>query len=215
MADECLLFIHCLFVVFWSLELKVSQYLQPGRIGQQLGLTVGLTGMVLAAFFTVACANADAPAQDNAGNPAQVTLKEGPPLEFRGTLSGDVLEMSPMEGEVVTLEVKHFLTTGDNPYRGNQQAVNKGYTIFSTACSGCHGHLAEGKLGPALADDYWTYPKNETDKGIFETVYGGAAGMMGPQQGRLTIDEILHVIAWIRYQAQENAKNGGAEANHG
>ncbi|MDP8568222.1 cytochrome c(L), periplasmic [Methylophilus aquaticus] len=197
--------------------MKVSQQPQPRRIGQQLAMTFGVTGLVMAAFFTVACAKADGPAQEKAGNaaPAKLELKDGPPLEFRGTLSGDVLEMVPMEDEVVTPEAKHFLATGENPYQGNQEAVNKGYTIFSTACSGCHGHLAEGKLGPALADDYWTYPKNETDKGIFETIYGGAAGMMGPQQGRLTVDEILHVIAWVRHQAEENAKNGGAAANHG
>jgi len=102
------------------------------------------------------------------------------------------------------------MATGENPYKGDAEAVKKGYTIFSTACSGCHGHLAEGKLGPALADAYWTYPKNETDKGIFETIYGGAAGMMGPQQGRLSVDEILHVIAWIRHQAEENLKTDGA-----
>lgn len=186
---------------------------------KQLSLAFGVTGLVLAAFFTVACAKADDPqaagaAKAVADKPAQLAaLSDGPPLEFRGTLSGDVLDMSPMEDEVVTPEVKHFKATGENPYRGNQAAVNKGYTIFSTACSGCHGHLAEGKLGPALADAYWTYPKNETDKGLFETIYGGAAGMMGPQQGRLTVDEILHVIAWIRHQAEENEKNGG-EAPH-
>lgn len=196
--------------------MKASQHPQPRRIGQQLTLAFGATGLVMAVFFTVACAKADGPAQEKAGNatPAKLALKDGPPLEFRGTISGDVLDVAPMEDEVVTAEVKHFKTTGDNPYRGDQEAIKKGYTIFSTACSGCHGHLAEGKLGPALADAYWTYPKNETDKGLFETIYGGAAGMMGPQQGRLTVDEILHVIAWIRFQAEENAKNGG-EAPHG
>jgi cytochrome c-L len=115
-----------------------------------------------------------------------------------------------VEGEVVTDQAKQFLATGKNPYQGNSEAVKKGYTIFSTACSGCHGHLAEGKLGPALADSYWTYPKNETDKGLFETIYGGAAGMMGPQQGLLKVDEILHVMAWIRFQGEENAKGGSA-----
>jgi cytochrome c-L len=50
-----------------------------------------------------------------------------------------------------------------------------------TACSGCHGHEAEGKLGPGLADDYWTYPAAATDQGLFEVLFGGANGMMGPQ----------------------------------
>lgn len=196
--------------------MKESQQPQSRRMKQQLAMAFGVSGLVMAAFLTVACAKDDATTQASEAKsaPAQVALKEGPPLEFRGTISGDVLDVSPMEDETFTPQVKHFLATGENPYRGNEAEVKKGYTIFSTACSGCHGHLAEGKLGPALADEYWTYPKNETDKGIFETIYGGAAGMMGPQQGRMTVDEILHVIAWIRHQAEENQKNGGA-APHG
>jgi cytochrome c-L len=209
-------------------ELKESQQPQSQplplrRVKQQLAMAFGISGLVMATFFTVACAKDDSAAQADSAvqaksasktAPAKVVLKDGPAIEFRGTLSGDVLDLSPMEGETFTAEAKHFLATGENPYSGNAEEVKKGYTIFSTACSGCHGHLAEGKLGPALADDYWTYPKNETDKGIFETIYGGAAGMMGPQQGRMTVDEILHVIAWIRHQAEENTKNGGA-APHG
>ncbi|MPS48342.1 cytochrome c(L), periplasmic [Methylobacillus sp.] len=116
-------------------------------------------------------------------------------LEFRGTISGDVLDTS---GEEDTPQVLEFRNTGQNPYNGDFEAMKKGYVIFSTACSGCHGHLAEGKLGPALNDDYWTYPTNLEDKGLFETIFGGAAGMMGPQQGLLTQDEILQVMAWIR-----------------
>lgn len=197
--------------------MKESQQPQSRRMKQQLAMTLGVSGLVMAAFLTVACAKDESAGNaDSAAKPApvQVALKDGPALEFRGTLSGDVLDLTPMEGETFTPEAKHFMATGENPYKGNPEEVKKGYTIFSTACSGCHGHLAEGKLGPALADDYWTYPKNETDKGIFETIYGGAAGMMGPQQGRMTVDEILHVIAWIRHQAEENLKNGGA-APHG
>ncbi len=196
--------------------MKQSQQPQSRRLRQPLAMAVGISGLVVAAFLTVACAKDDAPASADTAKkaPAKMALKDGPPLEFRGTLSGDVLELAPMEDETFTPEAKHFMATGENPYRGNEEEIKKGYTIFSTACSGCHGHLAEGKLGPALADEYWTYPKNETDKGIFETIYGGAAGMMGPQQGRMTVDEILHVIAWIRHQSEENLKHGGA-APHG
>lgn len=199
-----------------SQQLQV-QHPQSRRAKQQLAVAFGVSGLVMAAFLTVACAKEDASAnakESAKSAPVQLALKDGPALEFRGTLSGDVLDVSPMEGETFTSEAKHFLATGENPYRNNEEAIKKGYTLFSTACSGCHGHLAEGKLGPALADEYWTYPKNETDKGIFETIYGGAAGMMGPQQGRLQVDEIIQIIAWIRHQAEENQKNGGA-APHG
>nr|AAM18569.1 cytochrome c [Methylobacillus sp. SK-5] len=116
-------------------------------------------------------------------------------LDFRGTISGEPLDF---EGETESPQFKEFKNTGVNPYNGDQEALNKGYVIFATACSGCHGHLAEGKLGPALSDDYWTYPTNLEDKGLFETIYGGAAGQMGPQQGLLEPDEILHVMSWVR-----------------
>ena len=173
------------------------------------------SSLIVASILAVSCAKADnqEPKAVVAAEVKPVTAKSyGPPIEFRGTLSGDVLDLAPMEDEVPTEAVKQFLATGENPYRGNPFEIKKGYTIFSTACSGCHGHFAEGKLGPALADDYWTYPKNETDKGLFETIYGGAAGMMGPQQGRMTQDEILHVMSWLRFQFDENKK--GVAAAH-
>ena len=79
-----------------------------------------------------------------------------------------------------------FKETGKNPYNGDKEAIQKGHDLFMTACSGCHGHEAEGKLGPGLADDYWTYPANATDQGLFEVLFGGANGMMGPQYVNLS-----------------------------
>ena len=89
--------------------------------------------------------------------------------------------------------------TGVNQYNEQPDALKEGEELYLTACSGCHGHTAEGKLGPGLNDSYWTYPKNETDKGLFETIYGGAQGMMGPQYGHLNLDEMLKVMAWTRH----------------
>jgi len=118
-------------------------------------------------------------------------------LIFRGTISGEMLDFKGLN-ETETDAVKKFKQTGVNPYNGNAEVIKQGESLFSTACSGCHGHLAEGKLGPALSDDYWTYPKNATDKGLFETIFGGAEGMMGPQRGRLTQDEMLQIMSWVR-----------------
>lgn len=182
--------------------------------GQQL-LRMTILISMIGGLLVAACAKGDISSSEKAVETSTPAVKKdfGPPLEFRGTISGDVLDMSPkVEGEKFSEQVKQFIATGENPYGGNSEAIKKGYTLYSTACSGCHGHLAEGKLGPALADDYWTYPKNEADKGLFETIYGGAAGMMGPQQGLLQVDEILHIIAWIRHQGKENA-NGGQVAH--
>ncbi|CAG0997825.1 cytochrome c-L [Methylophilaceae bacterium] len=129
----------------------------------------------------------------------------GPILDFRGTISGDTLDFNDGKGPDSSA-AQEFLRTGKNPYNDNEDVIRNGYTIYSTACSGCHGHLAEGKLGPALADDYWTYPANATDKGLFETIYGGGQGMMGPQRGLLTKDEILQVMSWLRSIYQGDPK---------
>jgi cytochrome c-L len=118
---------------------------------------------------------------------------------FRHTITGDVLDLetAPKEGRD-TEAVKKFLETGHNPYNEDATCLPAGEETFLVACSGCHGHLAEGKVGPGLNDDYWTYPKNMTDKGMFETIFGGAQGMMGPHND-LQLNEILLVMSWIRH----------------
>lgn len=119
---------------------------------------------------------------------------------FRNTVTGEVLDFSFALPEGRDTEgVKQFMATGVNPYNERKECLPKGEELFLTACSGCHGHLAEGKLGPGLNDSYWTYPKNATDKGLFETIFGGAQAQMGPQYGQITLDEMLHVVAWIRH----------------
>lgn len=131
-------------------------------------------------------------------SPMKSNAKEtGPVLDFRGTISGEPLDFNDGLGPD-TEAVHNFKRTGKNPYNDNDGAIKNGYVIFSTACAGCHGHLAEGKLGPALADDYWTYPGNALDKGFFETIYDGGQGMMGPQKGHIPQDEMLQIMAWVR-----------------
>ncbi len=119
---------------------------------------------------------------------------------FRHTVTGEVLDMEyALEEGRDTPAVKTFMETGTNPYNEVKSCLPAGEEMFLTACSGCHGHLGEGKIGPGLNDDYWTYPKNETDKGLFETIYGGAQGQMGPHYGHMTLDEMLLTMAWIRH----------------
>jgi cytochrome c-L len=118
---------------------------------------------------------------------------------FRNTITGDVLdiETAPKEGRDLDA-VKKFLETGVNPFNEMKACLPRGEYIYLSSCSGCHGHVAEGKVGPGLNDNYWTYPKNKTDKGLFETIFGGAQGMMGPHND-LQLNELLQVMAWIRH----------------
>jgi cytochrome c-L len=120
-------------------------------------------------------------------------------ITLTNTVTGAPLDLSEAQEEGRdTLAVKTFLEQGINLYNGNESCLPKGKDLFLSMCSGCHGHHAEGKIGPGLNDSYWTYPKNQTDQGLFETIFGGAQGQMGPMYGALTLDDMLLVMAWVR-----------------
>ena len=121
-------------------------------------------------------------------------------LMFNHTITGGGLALSDaLEDGSDTNAVKTVLPTGTNLSTENPSCLPAAADIYLTACSACHGRVAEGKLGPGLNDNYWTYPKNTTDKGLFETIFGGAQGQMGPMYGALTLDEMLLSMAWVRH----------------
>lgn len=121
-------------------------------------------------------------------------------INFRNTITGEILNFNDaLPEDRDTVGVKTFMETGRNPYIEDLSCLKQGEQIFLSACSGCHGHLGEGKIGPGLNDSYWTYPQNETDEGLFSTIFGGAQGAMGPQYQNLTLDEMLKVMSWVRH----------------
>ncbi|MEO6117541.1 MAG: c-type cytochrome [Methylotenera sp.] len=108
-----------------------------------------------------------------------------------------------------TPAAKEFMTTGKNPYVGNAEAIAKGKKVFQLySCTQCHGPEAGGQVGPGLVGPDYKYPKDATNKGMFETVWHGTNGGMGakgiglmdpsdPKNG-ITPDELLKIIAWVR-----------------
>ena len=108
-----------------------------------------------------------------------------------------------------TPAAKEFMTTGKNPYVGNAEAIAKGKKVFQLySCTQCHGPEAKGQVGPGLVGPDYHYPKDATNKGMFETVWHGTNGGMGakgvglmdpsdPKNG-ITPDELLKIIAWVR-----------------
>ena len=119
-------------------------------------------------------------------------------ITLRHALTGETLDLSFAKKGGNTDKFQTFMQTGKNPYNGDAEAVKKGESLYMTGCSGCHGHEAEGKLGPGLADDYWTYPRGLSDQGLFEILFGGANGMMGPQYVNFSTDDMLHIMAFLR-----------------
>lgn len=139
------------------------------------------------------------PALAQAQTPRFYNLIEGTPLDFNGLK------------EKETEQVKAFRSNGKNPYNGDTEAIKQGESLFSTACSGCHGHHAEGKLGPGLNDDYWTYKQAATDPGLFSAIFGGLGGSMGPLRNRISQDDILHIMAWLRSINPKNAEKAASK----
>lgn len=121
-------------------------------------------------------------------------------ITFYHTTEGTPLDLSEADEEGRDTEaVKTFLDKGVNIYNEEPTILAEAEELYNGMCSGCHGHYAEGKIGPGLNDDYWTYDVNREDTGLFSTMFGGARGQMGPMYGALTLDEMLKTMAWVRH----------------
>jgi cytochrome c-L len=128
-------------------------------------------------------------------------------VKFVSTQDGSPIAIDPASFD--TPAAKEFLATGKNKYVGDAEAVKKGKKVFGLySCTQCHGPEAAGQVGPGLVGPTYKYPKDATNKGMFETIWHGTNGGMGakgkglmdptdPTNG-LTPDETLKVIAWIR-----------------
>lgn len=71
---------------------------------------------------------------------------------------------------VMTEAEKVFLDTGKNIYVGDAKAEKRGKKRFGYwSCTQCHGPTAKGQVGPGLVGPTFRYPKDITNKGMFET----------------------------------------------
>ncbi len=157
-----------------------------------------------------ACGNNDSATEGNTeSQPAAASGGDSKAISFVDTQEGKPLEIDHALFD--TPAAKEFLATGKNPYVTDQEAIERGKKIFGLySCTQCHGPTAQGQVGPGLVGPTFKYPKNATNKGMFETIWHGTNGGMGgkgkgimtPTDG-MTPDEVLKVIAWIRTQGSE------------
>jgi cytochrome c-L len=183
---------------------------------KQLKLSVVLALMVSA---LVACnkgtsSDSAAPA---ASADAPASVASGDTISFVDTQASNPLVIDHALFD--TPAAKEFLATGKNPYIGNEEAIAAGKKVFGLySCTQCHGPEARGQVGPGLVGPTFQYPKNATNKGMFETIWHGTNNGMGgkgigimdptdPKNG-ITPDEVLKVIAWIRTKG-----DGGVTGN--
>ena len=123
-------------------------------------------------------------------------------IAFKNALDDTPLDVTPEPGETVTDAVKQFHESGVNPYDGNAEAIADGKLVYTSNCQVCHGDTLKGGAfgSPSLVDDKLRHSRVVDDVGMFEVIYGGAAGAMAGFKGRLTQDQILKVIAYVRSQ---------------
>jgi mono/diheme cytochrome c family protein len=96
-----------------------------------------------------------------------------------------------------------------NPFEGDAQAIQEGFTLFQGLCVRCHGPGARGYSGPDLTDDYWLWGSKDAD--LFVTISAGRPGTLMSAFGeRVTAIEIWKLIAYIRSQYQGKGRSEGS-----
>lgn len=94
-----------------------------------------------------------------------------------------------------------------NPYTGNPEKIAAGKALwFKMSCYGCHGTMGGGGMGPNLTDAEWRYGGDDTS--VFTTIKFGRPGGMPPWGAKMSDDEILTVMAYVRslYKGDPAAK---------
>jgi len=119
-------------------------------------------------------------------------------IEFRHVFDDSVLDVGPKPGETFTDAVRDFHANGLDPYSGKAEAIAAGKVLYESWCQSCHLPDGTGRIGPSLVDEDYFYDRVATDIGLFEVIYAGAAGAMQSFKTRITQDEMLKVIAYLR-----------------
>jgi len=81
-------------------------------------------------------------------------------------------------------------------YSENAYALSQGQRLYlQMNCVGCHFH-GGGGIGPALMDDEWIYGSDPAQ--IFRTIVEGRPNGMPSYTGKLTIQQVWQVVAYVR-----------------
>lgn len=120
------------------------------------------------------------------------------------------------EMENAAAEVKAYLATQEDaidetnvPLLVENEAIEKGRTLFTAKCAVCHGQLGEGGIGPNLTDKYWIHGGSVGD--VFKTIKYGV-----PEKGMIAwkselrprdMQELASFIKSIGGTSPPNAKD--------
>jgi len=161
----------------------------------------GPTGNPAGALWRIVPASEVRPGQETALTAQQVAQMTAPAAgspAFLHALTNAPLRLDLYPNETASTKALEFQRTGKNPYAGDKEAIAAGRSLYDTWCAACHLADGTGRIGTSLVDAQVTYPRATTDVGMFEVIYGGGTGAMQPFGARLTKDEILRTMAFVR-----------------
>ncbi|HLS47924.1 MAG TPA: c-type cytochrome [Gemmatimonadales bacterium] len=95
-----------------------------------------------------------------------------------------------------------------NPFDGDSQALRDGEQLYNYMnCTGCHGALGGGGIGPPLRDRDWIYGGEPGQ--IYASVAQGRPNGM-PSFGRhLPPESIWRIVAYVETLKPEASRRGG------
>ena len=167
--------------------------------------------IILILFLLISCSDQkNNTTQEQPTNDVAEVIEKVEPKKLSQTIvfvkTTDGSDLIIPEAMFDTDAAKEFLATGKNIYVGDSEAIKMGkkrYNLWS--CTQCHGPTAKGQVGPGLTGPDFRYPKDATNKGMFETIWAGTNGGMGAKgfglmtaDDGVTPDELLKIIAFIR-----------------
>jgi cytochrome c oxidase cbb3-type subunit III len=112
-------------------------------------------------------------------------------------------EVAAHEKKFPPKEELKALAGGENPLRGNAEAIEKGQKNFKAICAACHGQNAEGTVGPSLVDKDWLH--GDYDEAIFSVIMKGVnppntkleRGPMPAHEASLGAEKVYQIMAWL------------------
>lgn len=95
-----------------------------------------------------------------------------------------------------------------NPFGGDPTALRDGEQLYNAMnCTGCHGALGGGGIGPPFADADWIYGGEPGQ--IFASVAQGRPNGMPSFGGRLPAESIWRIVMYVQSIAPPQPEGGG------